>query len=166
MKSDYRLYCNNCAATRWTGYVADTPTVCPTCQSANINESSIAIVASESTPEKEIHVSCGGSSNSSTSVTGTTWTTIRKVSFLGTSVMGTPSTVSFDASASAGTGSVRLRDLTNNNNIASKTNVTSEGMYKDSVTKDWPANEATLAVQAKADAADRIVSVSEVVIGW
>lgn len=166
MKFIYRVFCNACADNRFTGKADTPPVICPYCASANIDTNSIAVVDQEVIVENEMHISCGGHNNSSFTINDTTWTIVRKVIFAGTDILGTPVQVKFDAGMSSGTGSVRLKDLTNNITIASKNNITDDGIYKDSNPEGWPSGEAKLAVQAKSDSILNVLSIGECVIVW
>lgn len=160
----YYVYCNDCEGLKETDFINDTPTTCPTCSGSNIDQNSISVIDVDVWPVKEIHIPMGSFSACYSKITDTSYSTIRKIIFPGTSRVGTPTHVAFYAAPSANTADVRLRDITNNNNIAAKNDIDSEDIHIDASTNNWPEAEAILAVQGRVDNEGDALYLSDVVI--
>lgn len=160
----YRLYCNTCDSMEYTDWVTEVPTVCPNCSGSDIDSDSISIVDMDKWPVKEIRIPMGDGDKAYVRIISTSLNIARKIVFPGTSRVGTPSKVEFYIAVSSGTGDIRLRDMTNNNTIAYKLNASSEDIYVDADTSNWPEDEAILAVQGRVDTEGENLYISDVVI--
>jgi hypothetical protein len=117
----------------------------------------------------DIHVAMNGENSSFFTVKSATYTIAARVTFLGTNLLGTPSSAKFIARTDTGGGSVdcRIYDVTNGQVIAEYTAITSTtfAIYTDSTLTNLPTGEAVFEIQVR-DTGGQNAEISSAAIIW